>query len=253
MIFNQLLELVDENTAIRLLDPGDKQNVPATYTLLQKLVELDKLPQPQNPTKAAWRNTLVFYAKTLSFFFQPFVDSLMNIEDAVASLSTYAHLLYAIYKQHRFACITSALYYDSMSIVRSVCFTIAKLQTVDIHSNLKFYSLFESTDREELLFSDVRTQDHAQNVDILQLTIKLADGALTRAAFQRNSNWDHGHCRLSMDGALGVDHNNPKSWKGKVEVSRVVWKRDWLEGPTKANQVRNKLTGKVNGVILERI
>ncbi|KAJ7735697.1 hypothetical protein B0H14DRAFT_2639136 [Mycena olivaceomarginata] len=149
-----------------------------------------------------------------------------NVPKAVSlveSLSTYAFLAAALEIRHGSFCLTGPLYSDSQAVVKNIIFTIARMQI--INPNLKFYIILDGTDRLEGVFADVRTQDHARNFDIEQLAGKLSVSALIHAAFQRNPDLDRGHRRLSLSGALGVDHINPKSWEhfgpsGRVDFSQ---------------------------------
>lgn len=63
---------------------------------------------------------------------------------------------------------------------------------------MDYYILFEGTDRLENVFSQVRTQDHARNVDILQLAQKLSIGAEIDAILQRHPDLDQGHIRRNL-------------------------------------------------------
>ncbi|KAJ7705158.1 hypothetical protein B0H14DRAFT_2310509, partial [Mycena olivaceomarginata] len=130
--------------------------------------------------------------------------------------------------KHGSSCLTGPLYSDSQAVVKNIVFTIAEMQLIS--PDLEFYIILEGTDRLEVVFSDCRTQDHASNFDIEQLAGKLAVGALIHAAFQRNPDLDRGHRRLSLTGALGIDHVNPKSWLGKVRVGDVDLKKEWEAG-----------------------
>ncbi|KAJ7886575.1 hypothetical protein B0H14DRAFT_2563255 [Mycena olivaceomarginata] len=138
-------------------------------------------------------------------------------------------------QNHGTACLTTALYADSQAVVKNIIITIARMQLLD--PNLKFYILLEGTDRLEVVFSDTRTLDHARNFDIEQLGQKLSLGALINAALQCNPDLDRGHRRLKIDGALGIDHVNPKSWIGDVRVGNVNLLLCWNAGQEAANRI----------------
>lgn len=106
---------------------------------------------------------------------------------------------------------------------------------------MKSYSgIFKGTDRLELRFGIVRTSDHAPNVDLVQLCNKLTTAETVQAVFQRNPKLDRGHRRLGTSGTSGHDHLNPKSWSGKMEVSRVEWMKHWYYGQEKADNIMLK-------------
>jgi hypothetical protein len=146
-----------------------------------------------------------------------------------------------LYLKHGTACLTTALYADSQAVVNNIIITIARMQL--LNPNLKFYILLEGTDRLEVVFSDTRTLDHARNFDIEQLGQKLSLGALINAALQRNPDLDRGHRRLKIDGALGIDHVNPKSWIGDVRVGNVNLLLCWNAGQEVANKILFKYFG----------
>ena len=113
----------------------------------------------------------------------------MSIIHQVQSLSTFGHLAAYLNIQHGVSCITGALYCDSQAVIKSIVITIARLQLIDI----PFYIIHEGTDRLKMLFGDCRTQDHARNFDIEQLSSKLGVATLISAAYQRNPELDRGH------------------------------------------------------------
>jgi len=87
-----------------------------------------------------------------------------------------------MYLKHGLAFLTGALYADSQAIVKNIIFCIAQLQLID--SNIKFYIVLEGMDHLETIFSDVCTQDHSQNFDVL-LSQKLSVGAAISATFEQ--------------------------------------------------------------------
>ena len=169
----------------------------------------------------------------MGYFVRPFIMPNWDLSTQIRSLITFAHLLAALWVKHGNAFFTGALYYDSQSIVKNLVVTILRLQAID--PALTFHIILEGTDRLELLFGDVRTQDHARNFDILQLSEKLAVSALISTIFERNPDLDRGHRRLSLKDAMGVDHINPKSWTGDVRVGQVDIDAEWSQARTDAN------------------
>ncbi|KAJ7936626.1 hypothetical protein B0H13DRAFT_1589535, partial [Mycena leptocephala] len=230
-----MLENTTREKALGLLDPADKQNVPKAITLVQELSNLRLLPSPLNPTEAQNRKTINFFSETLDFFVLPFITVQMSLSEQVESLATYAHLIAALYLKHGTACLTTALYADSEAVVKNIVITIARMQL--LNPDLKFYIILDGTDRLEVVFSDTRTLDHARNFDIEQLGQKLSLGALINATLQCNPDLDRGHRRLKTDGALGVDHVNPKSWLGDVRVGNVNLLACWNNSREAANRI----------------
>jgi hypothetical protein len=196
---------------------------------------------PFRPSDIQTRKTINFFSEVLGYFVLPFITVEMSLSDQVQSLSTFAFLAAALEIKHGAFCFTGPLYSDSQAVMKNIIFTIARMQ--NINPNLKFYIILEGTDRLEVVFRDCRTQDHARNFDIEQLAGKLGVGALINAAFQRNPDLDRGHRRLSLSGALGIDHVNPKSWIGNACVGDVNIAERWEAGELAANALLEKHFG----------
>ena len=78
--------------ALTLLDALDKQNVPKAVSLIQHLIQLKTLPEPENPTNLKHRNVINFIANFLGSFVLPFIDIEMTLENQLISLIKFAHL-----------------------------------------------------------------------------------------------------------------------------------------------------------------
>ncbi|KAF8150827.1 hypothetical protein B0H34DRAFT_801749 [Crassisporium funariophilum] len=141
----------------------------------------------------------------------------MSLSQQLESLSIFSHLAAAMYGV---ACLTGALYADAQAIVKNIFITVAWLQVID--RTLDFYILMEGTDRLENLFCQCCTQDHSQNFDIKQLAQKLS---------------------LNLQGAIGIDRINPKSWEGNTCVGNVDISKDWKSGWKKALIIMNESFG----------
>ncbi|KAH6887772.1 hypothetical protein BKA70DRAFT_1235749, partial [Coprinopsis sp. MPI-PUGE-AT-0042] len=239
-ILHQLKQLdgMTDEMAEELLNPADKQNVPKAVSLMHHLGRLDTTPIPDSPSTQHKRNLIIFFSKFLNFFVEPFGNVDMDLSAQIISLSTFAHIAAALYDKHQTACLTGALYADAQAVVKNVLFTLARTQEVDPDGEL--YILLEGTDRLEGVFGDTRAQDHNSNYDLKQLAEKLAIGAIINATYERNKDLDRGHRRLSLSGAIGVDHVNPSSWMGNVKVAGLDLKLLWEAGQTCCSEVMNR-------------
>ena len=227
-----------------LLDPADKQNVPKAINLLQSLFDLDKLDITElevTPTILARIRCIIFISKVLNHFLQPFINVKMTLSQQLKELSTYSHLITAMYQKHKLSFLTGALLADSQAIVKHIYFTATRLQILD--SNIPYYILFEGTDRLEGLFSNVRTQDHAPNFDILQLSYKLSIATEITGIFERHPDLDRGHIRRNLVDVHGVDHINPKSWMGDVKVGNTDIRHEYISGRDHANVLLKEYLG----------
>ncbi|KAJ3539797.1 hypothetical protein NMY22_g4564 [Coprinellus aureogranulatus] len=220
---------LSEEAVRELLNPADKQNVPKAVALLQRLNQLKEDPT-LDPSDQHRRKTIVFLGKFFYLFVEPFINVKMSLSEQVESLSTFAHVATALYIQHQSANLTGALYADTQAVIKNIIFTIARMQEID--EDLLLHILQEGTDRLEVLFGE--TQDHNSNYDLKQFCEKAAIGALIHATFARNPDLDRGQRRLSLFGALGIDHVNPRSWQGNVRVGSVALKTCWDAGRARA-------------------
>jgi hypothetical protein len=233
-----------------LLNPADKQNVPKAVNLLQTLEESgSRVPDYVGMTYEDRLPRTYLVAKILSFFLLPFITVTMSLSEQLQSLSTYSHLITAFFRNHRTSFMNSALFADSQAIVKSIFFTTARLQVED--RSIDYHILFEGTDRLEGVFSNARTQDHARNFDALQLSNKLCVGAEVNAIYERHPQLSRGYVRRNLSGARGIDHVNPASWTGDVNVGNVDIRDVYLKGRDTANDIlRNHLKPKELDCIL---
>ena len=61
-----------------------------------------------------------FISKVLNYFLRPFIKVEMSLSEQLRDLSTYSHLITALWTIHRLAFITGALLADSQAIVKSI-------------------------------------------------------------------------------------------------------------------------------------
>ncbi|KAH6904033.1 hypothetical protein BKA70DRAFT_1512940 [Coprinopsis sp. MPI-PUGE-AT-0042] len=233
--------------ALLLFSPNDKQNVPAAVTLLQTLlfdIDVEDNDLMATPTLLEKAKSVARIARILGYFLLPFIDVRMSLQEQLCSLSTYSHLLTGLYQQHGLGFMTGALFADSQAVVKSIFLTALRLQRID--PSLKYYILLDGTDRLEAMFGTVRTLDHGRNVDIVQLSHKLSIATEINAILERYPHLDQGHKRLNLVDIRGVDHINPKSWKGDVRVSPelVDIERAWNDGANAANDELEDLFGR---------
>ena len=227
---------MSEAKARQLLDPADKQNVPKAVTLLQTICSLHKFSlNLLLPSEQADLRRFHFLGEVLSSFLLPFVDLSMSLDQQIISLVKYAHLICACWIRHGNSFMSGALYADGQAIIKNIIFSLAKQQVLD--ETKDFYIILDGTDRLEQVFSDARTQDHSRNFDILQLSQKLATASTINNIFLRNPELDRGHTRLSLAGASGVDHVNPKSCTGNLVSGSVNIQASWVHGQKEANLI----------------
>ncbi len=256
VVLNHLCTLdgMTREKARELLNPADKQNVPKAVRLIKSLTKLEAAPTIPGSEKE--RRALIFLGQFFDCFVAPFTVSTYSLSDQVERLVAHAHIAAVLYKRHQTGCMTGALYADSQAAVKSMVFTIARLQEVE--SNIRdddlrdksvlpilFFIGHEGTDRLEVLFGEARTHDHARNFDILQLCQKLASSVLVSSTFERNPDIDPGHKRLKLKDMEGIDHTNPFSWDGNIEVRNVDLVKSWAAGRDLAADILHHWDGTI--------
>ncbi|KAJ3525352.1 hypothetical protein NMY22_g10613 [Coprinellus aureogranulatus] len=203
---------VTEERMNMLLNPQDKQNVPIALDLLKEL----KNANIPDTTEANRIRHVKLLAEIYSFFITPFTDITLGLAAQVRKLSTYAHLIFALYRRHGRSFMNGALYGDSISIVKTIIILIARYQTKD--GEIRFYIILVGTDRVEGIFSHVRTQDHARNCDIVQFGDKCCIGAEINRIVLNRPELDPGHEKRAIKDSKGEDHINTVSWDKNAEL-----------------------------------
>ena len=231
---------INPSSVESLIDPADKQNVPKAVTLIQSISQLKSLDiNGYSPSQINEHHSLVAVGEIFSSFVDAFTTVTMTLSDQLILLSKYAHAAFAVYSKHSTSFMTSALYTDSQAIVKDVYFCVAKQKLLNPQAN--FYIMHCGTDRLETDFCLARTQNHHRNFDILDLAGKLATSSLIDCIYARNPTLDAGSRRLKVTGVVGVDHLNPKSWIGDVNVNKVSLQLCWEEGKKRASLLISSL------------
>lgn len=214
-----------------LLNPQDKQNVPIALDLIK---ELHSTTIPSTPEATRIRHVKLL-AELYTFFISPFTNIQLDLSAQIRRLSTYAHLIFALYRRHGTEFMKGALYGDSISIVKSIIVLVARWKTED--GEIRFYIILIGTDRIEGVFSHVQTQDHSRNCDILQLGNKSSIGAEINRILLKWPDLNRGHEKRDIKDSSTEDHINPASWSTSAElrVGSVNLKEEFFSGRADAS------------------
>ncbi|KIJ38312.1 hypothetical protein M422DRAFT_176749, partial [Sphaerobolus stellatus SS14] len=212
-----------------LIDPADHQNVPKVVKLLNRISDISTLPLVSlNPAQVKAHNAIVLLGAILKALIQLFTDLTMTLTHQLKSLSMTSHLCLAQMFMHGTAFISGQLYHDVQAMIKNVFFCVAKQCLLNPLSG--FYLCQVGDDRLENVFGTVCTLTHDRNVDALQLSDHLAAAGEITSILSEHPEWDRGHRRLKLEGADGVDHVNPASWKGDVITGNVSIQHCWDKG-----------------------
>ncbi|KIY66557.1 hypothetical protein CYLTODRAFT_491339 [Cylindrobasidium torrendii FP15055 ss-10] len=228
--------------ALDLMDPDDKQDVPRAVELIEALGDIEEQSDTMVTSETAKMEKVAFVAHVLAYFLEPFISGDMSLSEQLKSLSTYAHLTYAMYKKHGLSFLTSPLYVDSHAVVKTIFSTSACLAALN-DPELVYLIILEGTDRLENIFSNVRTQDHSRNFDVLQLSQKLSIAAMLTEIFSRYPHLNRGHRRRDLT-KRGVDRVSPSDVDhSNKAVVGVDIPKAWNDGRAQANRILQKFLG----------
>ncbi|CEL58799.1 hypothetical protein RSOLAG1IB_12200 [Rhizoctonia solani AG-1 IB] len=214
-----------------LFDNSDCQSVPKAHTLLKGVYDVSQLPNSQ---KQPMLRPFVLLGDLLYAFYAPHTTPSMSLSQQVVSLAKCAFLLFALFRLEGTRFITSQLYYDIQASIKNAIFCIAKTQLLD--PTRPFYLIHTGDDRLENLFGIYRTTSTNRNPDLLQLAERSSAAQEVDNILNEYPNYDRKPYRLSVEGASGIDHLNPRSWTGNVCVANVNLQASWSTGRAEAEK-----------------
>ncbi|KAG1777967.1 hypothetical protein EV702DRAFT_947624, partial [Suillus placidus] len=125
---------MDESSVTKLLNPDDPQDVPRAVELMQAIIALSKFNIDTitgDVGMCADMSSIKSLGTILESLLLPFIDVTLSLQQQVTYLSRYAHLTFTFFRLYRSAFMPHVLYYDSQTMVKNVCFCIAKQQKLD--------------------------------------------------------------------------------------------------------------------------
>ncbi|KAG8687113.1 hypothetical protein FRC11_007774, partial [Ceratobasidium sp. 423] len=212
-----------------LFDNSDRQSVPKAHTLLKGIYDASRLP---HILKQPGLKSFVLLGELLHAFYAPHTTPSMSLSQQVIYLAKCAFILFALYRLDTTRFITSQLYYDIQASIKNAIFCIAKTQILDPMQ--PFYLIHLGDDRLENLFGIYRTTSTNRNPDLLQLAERASAAQEVDNILTEYPNYDRKPYRLSVEGASGIDHLNPRSWTGDVCVANVNLRATWSAGRAEA-------------------
>lgn len=223
-----------------LLNPADHQNVPSALNLLTAIhavtqLEVTAFTPPLQPTEYSELRVLKVVGSLWDSFVQSLVNPDYSLERQLQALSKFAHLSYALFSLHGPSAITGQLYGDNQAFVKAAFVCVAKQKVAD--GSLPFYLYQLGSDRLEELFSDIRSQSHDRNCDILELADRLSISAEDLQIYGQHPEWSRPSRRRTFTGSEIVDHANPAYFKADYTADNANIERAWARGRTDAEQM----------------
>lgn len=230
LLLGVTLELVE-----LLFNASDPQNVPKANRLLSLIQDASQL---ESVTSSEDQRAFVLLGKLVGGFAQAFTDIELSLFEQLVLLSQTGHLMFALFRQSKNSFIPGQLYYDVQATIKNAFWCVAKVQIMGL--NRTFHLLQCGTDRLENLFSTLRTMTNDRNMDLLQACERAAGSQEVNKIFERQADLNRNTYRLSLGGKDGIDHTNPRSWRGDVVVGNVRLSSAWIQGRDQAAQALSR-------------
>jgi hypothetical protein len=232
-----------------LLNPNDRQDVPLAFGLLSCFRNLREERESDSVPLKASRRIFRLLGHLYGDLLEPYSNVALSLSEQLSHLSSLAHLMMALYSLYKGSLCSVQLYYDTMAMIKTAYFSVAKMKEAD--SDGCFWLMQLGTDALEKLFGIVRTMIGSDtNCDILQLNERLASASMVSEIFNRHPDWSKGPRRLRIESSVReisekgvvshkVDHINARSWIGDVHVRSVNLKSCWNRGRESATKALN--------------
>ena len=218
--------------------PDDKQDVTLAINLLKSVWSLERVVKEPSPGLAEQREGIYIFGRLLYYAAAPYLNVSMSLRDQLRHLSAAAHLLMYLYAatNAKSTFMPPQLYTDMQIMIKNVYFSVAKARELD--PNAMFFIILLGTDRLEVAFGILRTMiGNNCHADILQMGSRFSNIVLVMNILAEHPEWHSEARRLHLPGfdstaefSAKIDHINPASWKGDVQVKDVVLLTEWMAG-----------------------
>lgn len=199
----------------------------------------DPHPESDTPSFVSTHHALQLLSSLFRHIVIPFIQINLSLHKQLTHLGAAAHLstFLLMVNSAQSKALQLLTFHDIILLVKNAYFCIAKTGVSSPDS--KFYLILLGTDHLESTFSLVRSMVGTdKNADILQLSTCLSHAVECLNIFKKHPEWDHGPKQLKLmavtdgngDVAAKVNHINPSSWKGNVQVANVSLVTSWNLG-----------------------
>lgn len=253
-VLSQLADLLDDmaddkytrDDLHRLLFPDDKQNVPLATALLSYISAVAGIKEPEvtmstSPSQVAQLQVLRVLANLVAGILAPIFKLDLSLSEQLIHLSTYAHLVWAIYDQSGAAACPTQLVHDSLFMIKNMYFTAARTAALN-DPNAECYLCLDGTDKLEENFGQLRTEHRCDTtLDGARIPYRAIHSHDVATTLQNHPDWKppswswRTGVKSSLNG--GFDHVSPSSYKGDLRASKVDFQRCWDTGRSAALKV----------------
>ena len=220
-----------------MFNPEDQQDVKMAFDLLKNIWTLPRSTDNIRPGFQTAREAIWILGKLLFHMVFPYLCVDLSLSEQVNHLSAAAHLALALFKLAGKDFISTNLYIDLIIMIKNILFCLAKAKVNN--PNGRFWVILCGTDRLEELFGILRTMvGNDANLDILQLTGRLAGTTEISNILAKYPHWDRSPRRLNLPAITrdskeipdSADHIKPASWRGDISVKHVSLQTSWNHG-----------------------
>jgi hypothetical protein len=133
---------MDPVKIVALLEPHDPQNVIKAIELVEALHTVANTSHPLDSVgDAVNRRAIKGFADLFGSFVHAFTDSSNSLSQQLELLSQCAHISAFYYRQNTSDFMTLQLYFDTMTCIKNVFFTVAKQQVLDKNAPLYLFQM----------------------------------------------------------------------------------------------------------------
>ncbi|KAG5634895.1 hypothetical protein H0H81_000401 [Sphagnurus paluster] len=220
-----------------LFNPEDQQDVKMAFDMLKDIWNLPRSSANSRRGFLEARKAIWVLGKPLFHMIFPYLCVDLSLSEQIEHLSAAAHLALALFRLAGKKFIPTNLYIDLMIMIKNAIISIAKAKIDDLDG--EFWIILLGTDRLEELFGILRTMvGNDANLDILQLTSRLAGTTEVSNILAKYPQWDRSPRRLKLPAMSrdskeipdSADHIKPSSWRGNVKVKDVSLQTSWNRG-----------------------
>ncbi|KAK7455836.1 hypothetical protein VKT23_010871 [Stygiomarasmius scandens] len=241
MLLRWFMKIPDmtEAKARQLLWPRDAQSVPRALELFQAIINLSKLSiDARHVAEQQDLDAISMLAEILASLRDAFVQTSWSLSQSVASLSKFAHLLFAQFHANRLAFCSNPLYYDSQSMVKNIMFNIAKQQILDKSQPVKVAE--DGDNDEEKFFGIIRMAGGQQcpNFNYREGLSRCGSTVDMNHGYEKHPEWRPTQHRLDVSSAEGMDKiGSGTPWSGDIISGHCDLELAWLQGRKDAVEV----------------
>ena len=218
----------DVDEAEHLLTPDDDQSVPEAVKLMRAIRALIGKCLPGE--KAGLQHVLTdlqLWAEAMDGMLDIALDLKKNLNVIMRGASKVAHMVFKIYFDHGTKAMPGQLYHDLQRSINDLFQSVARRQSDPTAEPRSLYTFQLGTDRQEVQFAGVRTENHDRSMTPTRLPESLSHELQIRRVFSTNPAFrERGSRRLGHSD----DHVNVRSTEGDRDVDAVDLLAEWVLG-----------------------